>query len=96
MKLGFVSRNHRANAASHAILGTHSYKPKEFATQIALNTNNMWGIMKMLIDMFLEQPEGKYVIVKDPNKPIVRIYSVPLETFEEQPTPPSAAADAHE
>ena len=35
--------------------------------------------------MFLEQPEGKYVIVKDPNKPIVRIYSVPLETFEEQP-----------
>ena len=28
--------------------------------------------------------DGKYVIVKDPNKPILRIYSVPPHTFEDE------------
>lgn len=83
MKLGFVSRVNRADPTSHVILGTHSYKPRDFAAQIALNMNNMWGIMKMLIDFFMEQSEGKYVIMKDPNKTVVRIYSVPENTFEE-------------
>jgi translation initiation factor 3 subunit D len=27
--------------------------------------------------------EGKYVLVKDPNKAVLRLYSVPLHTFEE-------------
>lgn len=83
MKLGFVSRTARNDNSQHVILGTHSYKPKDFASQIALNANNMWGIMKMLTDLFTEQPEGKYVILRDPNKPVVRIYAVPANTFEE-------------
>ena len=55
MKLGFVSRVNRMDPTSHVILGTHSYKPRDFAAQIALNMNNMWGIMKMLIDFFIEK-----------------------------------------
>ena len=27
--------------------------------------------------------DGKFVIVKDPNKPVLRIYSVPPNTFED-------------
>jgi translation initiation factor 3 subunit D len=27
--------------------------------------------------------EGKYVLVKDPNKSLLRLYSVPMQTFEE-------------
>lgn len=61
------------------------YKPTELATQITMSVQNMWGIIKMLADKFLQadRPDGKYVIMKDPNKPVVRIYSVPQETFEE-------------
>lgn len=27
--------------------------------------------------------DGKYVLMKDPNKPVMRIYAVPANTFEE-------------
>ena len=30
-----------------------------------------------------DQPEGKYVIMRDPNRAIVRIYGVPVGTFED-------------
>jgi len=26
-------------------------------------------------------PEGKYVLVKDPNKPVIRLYAVPMTAF---------------
>ncbi|KAJ1462201.1 eukaryotic translation initiation factor 3 subunit D [Pelagophyceae sp. CCMP2097] len=82
MKLGYVSRTAKTNPYEHTILATQFYKPREFATQITLNVNNMWGIVKMLLDMLMAHPDGKYVIVRDANKPIVRIYSVPASTFE--------------
>ncbi|RLN90192.1 hypothetical protein BBJ28_00001877 [Nothophytophthora sp. Chile5] len=83
MKLGYVSRSSFKDPYSHVVLGTQSYNPSTFATQIALNQNNTWGIVKMLAELLLEQPEGKYVIMKDPNKPILRLFAVPLDTFEE-------------
>jgi len=84
MKVGYVSRNSRNDAYSHVILGTHTYKPPEFAQQIALSVNNMWGIVKMLSEFFMEQPEGKYVLMKDPNNPFVRIYGLPEDSSEDE------------
>ncbi|GLE05766.1 hypothetical protein PINS_up014814 [Pythium insidiosum] len=66
MKLAYVSRVNYKDPYSHVLLGVQSYNPSTFATQIALNQNNMWGIIKMLAELMLEQPEGKYVIMKDP------------------------------
>jgi translation initiation factor 3 subunit D len=83
MKIGYVSRVNTKDPYSHVVLGTQSYNPSTFANQIALNQNNMWGVIKMLAELMLEQPEGKYVLMKDPNKPVVRLYSVPQDTFEE-------------
>jgi translation initiation factor 3 subunit D len=84
MKLAYVSRVNSKDPYSHVLLGMQSYNPSTFASQIALNQNNMWGIIKMLSTTLLEQPEGKYVLMKDPNKPVVRIYAVPADTFEEE------------
>lgn len=50
---------------------------------MALNLNNGWGIVRTIVDMCLKMDEGKYVLVKDPNKPVLRLYSVPDHTFEE-------------
>lgn len=82
MKIGFVSRAIPKNAHDHQILGTQFYRPKDFAQQITLNEGNMWGIMRMFINLFNDQPEGKYVIMRDPNKAQLKIYSVPPGTFE--------------
>lgn len=82
MKIGFVSRASPKNATEHQILGTQFYRPKELAAQITLNEGNMWGIMRLFIHLFKDQPQGKYVIMRDPNKAQLKVFSVPMETFE--------------
>ena len=81
MKIGYVSRNNPKDPYRHSILGTQFYKPREFAVQINLSQPNMWGILKALIDMVLKQEVGKYVLLKDPNKPVLRLYKVPMSSF---------------
>ncbi|KAF1346664.1 eukaryotic translation initiation factor 3 subunit D [Delphinella strobiligena] len=83
MKLGFVSRVNPKSANDHVILGVLGYKPREFASQMNLNLNNGWAIVRTFVDMVIKEPDGKYVMVKDPNKPTIRLYNVPLDTFEE-------------
>ncbi|KAH0608423.1 uncharacterized protein H6S33_001557 [Morchella sextelata] len=85
MKLGFVSRANPKDSNKHVILGVVGYKPREFANQMNLNLSNGWGIVRTIVDMCLHMPEGKYVLVKDPNKPVLRLYEVPLNTFDEEP-----------
>ncbi|GBG31930.1 Eukaryotic translation initiation factor 3 subunit D [Hondaea fermentalgiana] len=78
MKIGFVSRASVKDPFNHNILATQSYKPKDFAAQINMQETNMWGIIKSLADIIYKHPAGKYVLLKDPNKPIIQIYSVPM------------------
>ena len=100
MKLGFVSRANPKSAANHVILGVVGYKPREFATQMNLGFSNGWGIVRTIVDLvrnFADAAGGdddgedhagskdrKYVLVKDPNKPVIRLYEVPLHTFEDE------------
>ncbi|KAJ3670784.1 hypothetical protein LUZ60_008210 [Juncus effusus] len=91
MKLGYVSRTHPRDRHNHAILAVIGHKPRDFAAQINLNTSNMWGIVKSIVDLSMKLGEGKYVLVKDPAKPQVRFYEVPPDAFEndyvEEPLP---------
>ncbi|CAH9081317.1 unnamed protein product [Cuscuta epithymum] len=82
MKLGYVSRVHPRDHFNHVILAVVGYKPRDFASQINLNTSNMWGIVKSIVELFMKLNDGKYVLVKDPAKPQVRIYEVPPDAFE--------------
>lgn len=54
------------NSAQHVILGTQQFRPMEFTNNIALNLDNCWGILRTLIDFFMRQPQGKYLMLKDP------------------------------
>eukprot|EP00958_Prasinococcus_capsulatus_P004332 scaffold401_cov399-Prasinococcus_capsulatus_cf.AAC.16 len=82
MKIGFISRVHTKDNYNHVILATQGYKPKDFAAQINLAMNNSWGIVKALVDMCMKLDEGKYLLVKDPNKPLMRLYEVPADAFD--------------
>ncbi|KAL1453449.1 hypothetical protein WDU94_007587 [Cyamophila willieti] len=82
IKFGYVSRAQVRDATKHLILGTQQYKPTEFATQINLNMDNAWGILRCIIDLCLKQKDGKYLIMKDPNKPLIRLYDIPDNTFD--------------
>jgi translation initiation factor 3 subunit D len=49
---------------------------------MSLSTEHSWGIVRALVDMLMKQPEGKYLLVKDPNKDLLRLYAVPEDAFE--------------
>ncbi|KAL4799939.1 eukaryotic translation initiation factor 3 subunit D [Aspergillus venezuelensis] len=90
MKLGFVSRANPRSAAGHVVLGVAGYKPREFAAQMNLNLGNGWGIVRTIVDRIRaldadeeEDKVVKYILVKDPNRPVLRLYSIPANTFEE-------------
>ncbi|KAL2888840.1 Eukaryotic translation initiation factor 3 subunit D [Ceratocystis lukuohia] len=83
MKLGFVSRANPRINDKHVILGVVGWKPRDFARQMNLSLSNGWGIVRTIADMCLEREEGKFVLAKDPNKPVLRLYEVPAGTFEE-------------
>ncbi|KAK0891027.1 hypothetical protein LTR91_025051, partial [Friedmanniomyces endolithicus] len=82
--LGFVSRAHPKSTNEHVILGVLGYKPREFAAQMNLNLNNGWAIVRTFVDLVMKEADGKYVLVKDPNKNLIRLYHVPRDTFEEE------------
>lgn len=83
MKLGYVSRTDRRSSASHEVLATSQFEPRAFAAQINLSVQNMWGVFAMLVGLVRKQQDGKYVILRDPNKPVVRLYAVPMEFNED-------------
>lgn len=84
IKFGFISRVVANRNERHTILGTQMYRPRDFASQIALNTKNMWGILKNIIDICMKslQDGEKGVLLKDPNKPVVRLFRVPDDAFD--------------
>jgi hypothetical protein len=63
----FVSRANPKDAQRHVIVGMQSYKPRDFAAQMNISLNNGWGIVRMIVDLVNKQPDGRYVLVKDPN-----------------------------
>nr|GAT46509.1 predicted protein [Mycena chlorophos] len=81
LKIGYISRATPRDNTRHVILSAASMRPSEFAAQLNVSLNNGWGIVRSITDICMKLPEGKYVLVKDPNKPVVRLYAVPLSTF---------------
>jgi hypothetical protein len=40
----------------------------DFAGQLNISLANGWGIVRTVADLCMKQPDGKYLLVKDPNK----------------------------
>ncbi|KAH7017836.1 eukaryotic translation initiation factor 3 subunit D [Ilyonectria destructans] len=85
MKLGFVSRLSPRSNDKHVVLGVVGWKPRDFANQMNLSLSNGWGIVRTIADMCLNSSEedSKFVLVKDPNKSILRLYEVPTGSFDQ-------------
>ncbi len=81
----------------HVVLGVIGWKPKDFANQMNLSLSNGWGIVRTIADMCLRREEdGKFVLVKDPNKPILRLYEVPASSFDEEVEEPAEPEEGEE
>ena len=80
----YITRFNVKDSSRHIILGTQQFKPTEFASQINLSMDNAWGVVRCIIDLVRDQKDGKYLIVKDPNKPVIRLYDIPDNTFDSE------------
>jgi len=81
MKIGYTSRVNPKDNTRHVILSTASMRPTDFASQLNVSVSNGWGIVRTITDLCMKMPEGKYVLVKDPNRSVIRLYSVPMTAF---------------
>jgi translation initiation factor 3 subunit D len=84
MKFGYVTRKNVLDPWRHSILNVQTHKTSDFAQQIGLTEKNAWGIVRNIVDIALQLPSGKYLLVKDPTKSVMRLYEIPWETFEEE------------
>merc|ERR1712117_217867 len=84
LKFGYVTRYNVKDSSMHVILGTQQFKPAEFGAQINLSMDNAWGIVRCIVALVRKQKDGKYLIVKDPMKPVIRLYDIPDSTFESE------------
>ena len=85
IKIGWVSRAHSKDNAHHFVLGNMMYKPVDFATQIDVKVENVWGIVTAVVKRLYQLPEdpaSKYLLLRDPNNPAVNIYKVPSDSFD--------------
>ncbi|KAK0383286.1 hypothetical protein NLU13_9199 [Sarocladium strictum] len=99
MKLGFVSRVNPKSNDKHVILGVIGWKPRDFAAQMNLSLSNGWGIVRTIADMCLRREnDGRFVLVKDPNKSILRLYEVGSldEDDEDEEDEPEAQGEEEE
>lgn len=84
MKIGYVSRVSPKDAWTHSVLGVQTYRTDDFAEQIGLTRNNMFGILRTIIDCVMAWDDGKYLLLKDPTKSVMRFYETPWDAFGEE------------
>lgn len=78
VKLAYVTRISPKDATRHALLGLHEFEPYELASQMNLNVANGFGVLRALIDIFRRLPSNcDYSLMRDPNKPMLRLYKLP-------------------
>lgn len=44
--------------------------------------DNAWGILRYIVDTCMKLPQGKYLLLKDPNKATLLLYAIPDNTFD--------------
>jgi len=84
IRLGFVSRLEPRVNTKHVLLGILPCLTTSFIGQLNLNYANCWGVFRYIVELIRSQPNGRYYLLKDPNKQMVRLYRVPAESQPEQ------------
>ena len=82
LKLGYAARRDVKDAMSHELVAVQTHPRAVLQQQISLSSDNAFGILRTIIDLVREQEDGEYILLKDPNKSIVRLYCVPEGAFD--------------
>merc|ERR1719204_815607 len=83
IKLGWVVRQNVSEKA-HDILKTETIPIKTFAKSVNVTPQNMWAVLARIVSEIRKQEEGRYIMMKDPNKQTIRMYRIRQDEFENE------------
>ena len=71
MRFAFVQRTNFTSNKAHNVVGFVHVKPDAFASQINLNVQNCWAVLKDVVQTVLQQEHSsaEYLYMKDPVQP---------------------------
>jgi translation initiation factor 3 subunit D len=75
-KVGYVSRKSPKDRKVHQVLMTTTNLPEEFMANMAYDVNTGFGVLKAVGDVLMGFEDGKYVVVRDPVKPMLVVYQM--------------------
>ena len=97
LKVGFATRVFPKDPTrGHSLLNVQTFKPDLFASQLNLNMNQCWGILKSWVEIFLAEEDGMFVIYRDPNVPKIKLYRVPEDAFTPKAEEEESSSDAQQ
>lgn len=69
----YISRANPRDNSRHVVLSAATLRPSDFAAQLNVSLANGWGIVRTVVDLCMKHPDGKYLLIKDPNKVCISI-----------------------
>jgi len=84
IRIGFVTRKHAKDPHRHDILMVQKWKSEALAQSARVRIQNLWGVLKEIVEMCYKLDEGKYLLLKDPNDSKLQLYSVPNDAFTDE------------
>lgn len=93
IKVGYVSREMINSPKTHIILCTQDFNPTLLASQLNLDMGNCWGIFHVLVQECLKLPEGKYYLIRDFTKAVLRLYKTSGESEDESSSDENTQSD---
>ena len=76
MVFRYVSRVSPKDNQRHAVLAIQVFKPQELAQQSGLKMEQCWAVLMKIVDLCMSQGDGKYLLLKEPNKPKLRLFEL--------------------
>jgi len=85
VNIGFVYRVPNT-AKQHCILKVYNCTKKEYCTKFGnVKANNLWAVLDYIITELRKEEvsDGHYIIVRDANKPLLRLYKTGANDFDQ-------------
>lgn len=78
LRLGFVSRVPVTDGSlRHEILMVKKFKNDKFGSQLQMDPKSLWGSLRVILDAIMEQEDGRYLLMKDPNETKLHLFGIP-------------------
>ena len=87
LKIGFVTRKNEDDPWNHQLLAVQTHNVPDLMSQMAMSQQTLWSAVCALIEQIVsleEETVGRYLVVKDPAKPMLNLYAIPWDEFEEE------------